>query len=236
MRSPYGGWLDLSKKDDIIKFHANNTNIKSKEIAFKYKTTPAYVYNCISKHRKSNHTERWSKCRSGGLSQHGLSFYEDHILPSWYDDLGVPVVNGKTGMKQIGSKGLGDPCSAQFHKSGKVIVYVHGIGWRYWLRGQLVKYGWDRDRGILLVDYGLKFEVCNIEISKAKSGRYLLPKGFRLETNWGFVICRDNTPEKGSLEMKVSVPNMKKYLGLSEIQKNQQLIFKKLREIKARLS
>jgi uncharacterized protein YfkK (UPF0435 family) len=51
-----------------------------------------------------------------------------------------------------------------------------------------------------------------------------LPNDLLLKTDWGAVLVRDNTPEKGVLELKLSVPNLKSYLGLPEIRKKLEVI------------
>src|SRR4030067_65557 len=51
-----------------------------------------------------------------------------------------------------------------------------------------------------------------------------LPKDIYLETAWGVGIVRDDTPEKGVLEVKLSVPDLNRYLGLPDIKKRLEVI------------
>ena len=41
----------------------------------------------------------------------------------WLDVLVAPVVNVRTGMKQVGFEGRGDPCSCQIHGNGHFIIW-----------------------------------------------------------------------------------------------------------------
>ena len=45
-----------------------------------------------------------------------------------------------------------------------------------------------------------------------------LPKDLFLKTEWGVVVVRDDSPTKNTLELKLSVPDLKRFLGLPEIQ------------------
>jgi len=51
-----------------------------------------------------------------------------------------------------------------------------------------------------------------------------LPKDFYLETDWGVVICKDDSPEKSVLELKLSIPKMQRYLRIPEIMKRLEVI------------
>jgi hypothetical protein len=51
-----------------------------------------------------------------------------------------------------------------------------------------------------------------------------LPKELCMETDWGLVVVRDDTPEKSVLELKLSIPDLKRYLGLPEIKKTLEVI------------
>jgi hypothetical protein len=52
----------------------------------------------------------------------------------------------------------------------------------------------------------------------------LLPKDFYLETEWGVVICRDDSPEKSVLELKLRIPQMQRYLGILDLMKRLEVI------------
>jgi hypothetical protein len=51
-----------------------------------------------------------------------------------------------------------------------------------------------------------------------------LPKDIYLETAWGVTLVRDDTPEKGVLEVKLSIPDLNRYLGLPDIKKRLEVI------------
>jgi hypothetical protein len=161
-------------------------------------------------------SERRGSDRSNGLvCGHGLSFYDDQVLPSWYNDLRAPVLNVRTGMKQIGCKANGDPCTCQIHRGGRIIVFPHSLEWRNRLAQELTCRGWDKDRAELLVQnlrYTLKVAEGGVRVPEG-----FLPKDLLLKTDWGLVVVKDDSPTKNTLELKLSVPDMKKFLGLPEI-------------------
>ena len=51
-----------------------------------------------------------------------------------------------------------------------------------------------------------------------------LPKDLLLKTDWGLVVVKDDSPTKNTLELKLSVPDMKKFLGLPEINHQLQML------------
>ena len=209
-----------TKKDAILKYHVNSPQMTACEIAEKLKTTPSYVWKVLSEARKPSKVERG---RSGRLFGHGMLFYEDFVDKRWLADLDAGVVNSRTGMRQIGFKVDGDPCSCQIHINGHFVVFPHSNGWRSWLVDALVKHGWDRGRASLLVDH------CQLTVKVAECGvkpldPSFLPKDLYLETEWGLVVCRDNSPEKGVLELKLSIPKMQTYLGIPDVKKSLELL------------
>lgn len=209
-----------SKKQLIIKYRLNNPGRTALEVAEKAGTTVNYVYKVLSESRRPGKVERG---RSGRIFAHGMIFYEDFVDTRWLADLDAAVVNPRTGMRQIGFKGAGDPCSCQVHMNGHVIIFPRSGGWRPWLAGALAGRGWDRGRADLLVDH------CSLTVKAAECGvkpsnPYLLPKDLYLETDWGLVVCRDDSPEKGVLELKVSIPKMQSYLGIPGIKKSLKLL------------
>lgn len=209
-----------TKKDAILKYHINSPQMAAHEIAEKLKTTRNYVWKVLSEARKPSKVERG---RSGRLFGHGMVFYEDFVDRRWLMDLNAVVVNSRTGMKQIGFKAAGDACSCQIHRNGHFVVFPHSNGWRSWLVDALVRYGWDYGRASLLVDH------CQLTVKVAECGvkpadPSFLPKDLYLETEWGLVVCRDNSPEKGVLELKLSIPKMQTYLGIPDIKKSLELL------------
>ncbi|MDI6847002.1 MAG: hypothetical protein QMD23_02580 [Candidatus Bathyarchaeia archaeon] len=206
----------------IIQYKVNNPEMKASEIAHKARTTPGYVYNVLSNYKKRIRVERWGSGRSNGLVGHGLSFYEDAVPSAWYGELAAPVVNFRTGMKQVGFKGNGDPCSCQLHRNGRVIIFPHALGWQDWLIKRLVSCGWSRDMSELLV-MNCRLTVKVVEACVKVPEGYL-PEHLLLKTAWGFVLVKDDSPRKNTLEIKLSVPDLERYLGLPEIKKKLDLL------------
>lgn len=212
---------ERTKREIIIHYHINNPRMKARQIARKAKTSVGYVWNVLSKYKAMMSSERWgSKRLYGGVR--GVSFFEDAVLSEWYDELRAPVVNSRTGMKQIGRKGNGDPCSLQIHRNGRVIIFAHALGWQDWLVDRLVECGWVQSRGRLLVDN------CRLTVKVLEAGvkipKGMLPRDLIVKTAWGFMLVRDDSPTKNTLEVKISVPDLERYLGLPEIRKKLQLL------------
>jgi hypothetical protein len=206
-----------NKAYHIRQLKANNPQMKASDIAEKAGTSTSYVYNVLSKAKRSGEVVRRREDRLYGVA-HGHFSYQDSIWTGWYDALNAPIVNAKTGMKQVGFKGKGDPCSCQIHKNGKVVVFTHALGWRGWLKEALMECGWDVIKASLLVD-NLTIQVVLTEAGiKVADG--FLPKDVVIQTAWGMVVIRDDSPTKNMLEVKLSVPDLHRYLGLPEI-KNQ---------------
>jgi len=190
------------------------------EMAEKAETTPSYVYKVLSEARKPSKVER---ARYGRIFGHGKVFYEDWVDRRWLVGLDAVVVNPRTGMRQIGFRGRGDPCSCQIHPNGHFVIFPHTSGWRPWLVDALVERGWDDGRARLLVD------CCSLTAKATEGGvkpadPSFLPKELFLETEWGAVLCRDDSPGKGVLELKLFIPKMQTYLGIPEIKKSLEVI------------
>jgi hypothetical protein len=206
----------------IIRYKVNNPEMKASEIAQKVRTTPGYVYNVLSNYKKHVRSEPWGWGRSDGLVGRGVSFYEDVVPSRWYEDLAVAVVNARTGMKQVGFKGEGDPCSCQLHRNGRVIIFPHALGWQAWLVENLTKHGWDHSQAETVV-HGCQLTVKVVEAGvKVPEGS--LPKSLLLKTAWGFMLVKDDSPTKNTLEIKLSVPDLERYLGLPEVKKKLDLL------------
>ena len=211
-----------TKKQYIKQYILNNHYYEPSDIAQKANTSLSYVYNVISESKKSVRSERYYSKHLGGLSSHGLSFFEDSVLSSWYDALNVPIVNPKTGMKQVGFKKKGEPCTCQVHRNGRVIVYPHGLGWKDWLVSELKSSGWEDDQAFLLID-SLHSSLKVAEVG-VKTPEGYLPKNICLRTAWGVVVVKDDSPSKNTLEIKLNVPDLARFLGLPEIHKKLDLI------------
>jgi hypothetical protein len=149
-------------------------------------------------------------------------FYEDQVLPGWVEVLRAPVVNPRSGMKQLGFLAAGDPVSAQFHRNGRVIVFPHKVEWREWLTDELTRRGWDSERAELLTR-SLHFAVKTAE-GGIRTHDGFLPKDLMLKTSWGFMLVKDDSPSRNTLEVRLSVPDLERYLGLPEIRKELELL------------
>jgi hypothetical protein len=126
-------------------------------------------------------------------------------------------------MKQIGLIENNDPCSCQIHPNGHLIIWPRSIGWREWLSEKLQVFGWNRELSKLVVNQ-IILNVNVVEVGVKPGDPAFLPNDLFLKTDWGAVLVRDNTPEKGVLELKLSVPDLNAYLGLPEIRKKLEVI------------
>jgi hypothetical protein len=204
----------------VIESHLNNPQLSAQEIARQFNTTPNYVWKVLSNARKPSKIIRG---RNGRIFAHGKVYYEWSVMPDTVAMLKAPVINYKTGMKQIGYIRNGHPCSCQIHVNGHVIVWPHSTGWLEWLIGKFIDFGWKQAVAKYVVDQ-LRISCSTVEAGVKPRDSSFLPQEFSLETEWGFVLVRDNTPEKGVLEVKLSVPDMQRYLGLPEIKKRLDVI------------
>jgi hypothetical protein len=126
-------------------------------------------------------------------------------------------------MKQVGSIDLRDPCSCQIHSNGHLIIWPHSSGWREWLIEALTAYGWSNELARLVVEQA-RLNVTVVEGGVKPGEPNFLPKDIYLETAWGVTLVRDDTPERGVLEVKLSVPDLNRYLGLPDIKKRLEII------------
>lgn len=201
-----------SKRQLIVRYHRNSPEMTAKQIASMLKTTEGYVYNVWNK----SEVERPRRDRIFGVGGHGRVWYENAVLVRQFKRLRAVVVNSRTGMKQIGFKDRGDPCSCQVHSNGKVIIFPHGLAWRPWLISEFQKAGWDSDLASLVVE--TTYLVVKELHGAARVPKDFLPHDFYAKTDWGVVVVRDTSPYPNTFEMKLIVPDMQKYLGLPEIQ------------------
>lgn len=205
-----------TKKKAIKIMHKNYPNLTAIKIARHLNTTTSYVYNVWNdgeiQRGRINRIER-----SGEV--HGLVWFEDRITEGMYDMLEAPVLNSKTGMKQVGFKDAGDPCSCQVHRNGRAIVWPHRVGWRSWLLSEFVCRGWSKEISELVVNnlylQASEFHGC----CRVRKG--FLPENFGVETDFGVEVTKDSTPfqRKETLEMTLKIPEMKRFLGLPELRK-----------------
>ena len=143
-------------------------------------------------------------------------------MPDTAAMLKAPILNQRTGMKQIGYKTV-NPCSCQIHPNGHIIIWPHSTGWKEWLTREFTRLGWKENISRFVVEQA-RLHISTVEAGVKPADPTLLPRELFIETEWGLVLVRDNSPEKGVLELKLSIPDMKRYLGLPEISKRLQVI------------
>jgi len=161
--------------------------------------------------------------RRGRIFAHGKVFYENWVSRDWFISLKAPVVNPRTDMKQLGFKGRGDPCSCQIHPNGHLVIWPRSSGWRDWLVEELSVCGWSRENATV-VAYHSSLNVTVVEGGVKPGDPGFLPKDLYLETEWGAVLVRDDSPEKSVLELKLSIPDMRRYLDIPEIKQRLEVL------------
>jgi len=208
-----------TKKYFILEYYKNRPT-SALEVANRIHTSPGYVYKVRSQARKPSKDIRG---RNGRIFAHGKVYYQWHVMAGSVAKLNAPVINQRTGMKQIGFIEKGDLCSCQIHPNGHLIVWPHSIGWQEWLVKQLAILGWTQELSRYIVD-SLMVNVTVAECGVKPLDPCTLPKELSIKTLWGVAVVRDDTPEKGVLELKLSVPDLTRYLGLPEIKKTLDVI------------
>jgi len=83
--------------------------------------------------------------------------------------------------------------------------------------------GWSRENARVMVDHA-QLNVSVVEGGVKPGDPGFLPKDLYLETEWGVVICKDDSPEKSVLELKLSIPKMQSYLGIPDLLKRLEVI------------
>jgi hypothetical protein len=155
--------------------------------------------------------------RNGRIFAHGKSYFGWTVMPDTVALLLAPVLNHRTGMKQIGYKGV-NPCSCQIHPNGRIIIWPHSTGWKEWLTSEFIRLGWSSNVARFVVDQAM-IQFSSIEAGTKPIDPTFLPEELFIEAEWGVAIVKDNTPEKGVLEVKFDIPKMQHFLGLPEIRK-----------------
>jgi hypothetical protein len=201
-------------KKHFIMEYAKNRPASALEIANKAQTTTNYVYKVLSQIKKPSKIIRG---RNGRIFAHGKAYFGFAVMPDTALMLDAPVVNHKTGMKQIGFKKI-NPCSCQIHSNGKIVIWAHSIGWKEWLVNEFMHYGWSANVARFVVEQAI-IHYSTLEAGVKPLDSSFLPAELCIEAEWGLAIVRDNTPEKGVLEIKLDIPKMQHFLGLPEIQK-----------------
>jgi hypothetical protein len=208
-----------AKKDFITNYHANNPQVHAKEIAAKIGTSVGYVWKVISQSRKPSKELRG---REGRIFAHGKTYYGLAVMPDTAALLLAPIVNQRTGMKQIGYKKV-NPCSCQIHPNGRIIIWPHSTGWKEWLTSEFIRLGWTANIARFVVEQAV-IQFSTIEAGAKPIDPTFLPEELFFEAEWGVTIVKDNTPEKGVLEVKFDIPKMQHFLGLPEIRKRLEVI------------
>jgi hypothetical protein len=207
-----------TKKQYIIEY-AKNRPISALEVANKIDTSPSYVWKVLSQERNLGKKLRG---RNGRIFAHGKAYWGYTVMPDTAALLLAPVLNHRTGMKQIGYKGV-NPCSCQIHPNGRIIIWPHSTGWQEWLTNEFIRLGWSANVARFVVEQAM-VQFSSIEAGAKPIDASFLPEELYIEAEWGVAIVRDNTPEKGVLEVKFDIPNMQHFLGLPEIRKRLAII------------
>jgi hypothetical protein len=143
-------------------------------------------------------------------------------MPDTATLLQAPVINPRTGMKQIGYKGV-NPCSCQIHSNGKIVIWSHSTGWKEWLINEFIRFGWTANIARFVVEQAI-IQFSSIEGGTKPIDPTFLPETLFIEAEWGVCLVKDNSPEKGVLEVRFSIPRMQHFLGLPEIRKRLAII------------
>jgi hypothetical protein len=164
--------------------------------------------------------------RSKAFGVHGGWYFWEAVLPGHVARLGLPavVVNERTGLRQIGFREAGDPCSIQLEKNGSIRIYPHVSDenvWRGWAVVRLVEAGMDYELACKVAET-TKRAISRVEVPVARLSPGLankLPK--EVKTDVGVAVAIDNTPEPNTLELKVDVAGLSSAvadrLGIHEI-------------------
>ena len=208
----------ITKKQYIIDY-AKNRPISALDVANRIDTTPSYVWKVLSQERNLGKKLRG---RKGRIFAHGKSYYGWAVMPDTTALLHAPVINPRTGMKQIGFKRI-NPCSCQIHPNGRIIIWPHSTGWKEWLTSEFIRLGWSSNVARFVIDQAM-IQFSSIEAGTKPIDPTFLPEELFIEAEWGVAIVKDNTPEKGVLEVKFDIPKMQHFLGLPEIRKRLQVI------------
>jgi len=181
------------------------------------------IYRLVTEDRK----------RFGGLSLDdfvpGLPYHEGPycfwwvgVPRDWVGRLSASVILARTGLKQVGFKQFGDPCSAQFERNGTVRVYP-GKGvpervWREWLQRELVRRGWGMDEAKAF-DLQLRHSIRQIEIVGAQvpdSVAKVVPHMLSVpDAGLTFRVC--DTPKPNSFEASIDLRKLSGFLGIDKI-------------------
>ena len=143
-------------------------------------------------------------------------------MPDTASILSAPIINPRTGMKQIGYKRV-NPCSCQIHPNGRIIIWPHSTCWKEWLTNEFIRLGWTTNVARFVVGQAM-IQFSSIEGGAKPIDASFLPEELFIETEWGVTVVKDNTPEKGVLEVKFDIPKMQHFLGLPEIRKRLSVI------------
>ena len=160
-----------------------------------------------------------------GYHEGPYGFWYTSVPLEWVRRLGAPVVNRRTQMRQIGWKLAGNPCSAQFERSGGVRVYPHEFEsvWRPWLQRELIRFGWGMDEAKAF-DGKLTHALRQVEIvgpQLPQSVAERLPAVIAVP-GLGLTLKVDNTPVKNTLELGVNVQGLERFLGIGELKADHQ--------------
>jgi len=144
-------------------------------------------------------------------------FFWSRVPREWVRGLAASVTNVRTGLKQIGFKELGSPCSAQFELNGSVRVYpyVQEQVWRPWLERELVRRGWGMDEAKAF-NGQLRHSIRQVEVVGPQLpvdvARELPPVTAVPEAGVVFKVC--GTPKPRTFEVGIDIRQFSTFLGL----------------------
>jgi len=144
-------------------------------------------------------------------------FFWASVPREWVRRLGASVTNQRTGLKQVGFKELGSPCSAQLERNGSVRVYpyVQEQVWRPWLERELVRRGWGMDEARAF-NAQLRHSIRQVEVVGPQlpvdMARELPPVTAVPEAGVVFKVC--GTPKPRTFEVGLDIRQFSQFLGL----------------------
>lgn len=209
-----------TKKEFILKLiRSKNPDQSLRELAETHNLSYGYMRNIRSRYMTS---KRGRLGRSSLYDVHGLCFFYESIPVSWVEGLDVLVVNGRSGMRQIGFKGKGDPCSVQFEKNGAVRIYVHRRIWRPWLLERLLGAGWNSDQAESLA-FSKNLKPKRVEVPVRIPGIDSLAErlGFDdLVTDAGISIHLRDGSHPDAAEVVVDFNGLAGHLGIADLKRD----------------
>jgi len=227
----------------VLDYLRSEPIVYAKAITTRFGWSAAKARQVLSRMCRANYIERIQSKRSGvyrlvtaerrrsgvpfddpvpnlGYHEGSFGFWYVHVPSFWVRRLSAPVVNLRTGMKQIGWKVNNDPCSAQLERNGTVRVYPHASqdAWRHWLQREVIRYGWPPDQAKLFNDK-LTHTLRNVEFvgpQLPEQEATILPRVVSVPA-MGVTLSVDDTPKPRTLELKIDVQGLERFLQINQI-------------------